>query len=159
MLSSWRKAAACLLWTVLIFWPAWSLVDYYLYLQRYQPTSAQASATWAARGERFTSLSTYLPPGQVVAYHTNWPLPANGSMLHEAQLAGAPVIITDLWYPDTDLVLVDVADDSAMERAIKAHDYALLKHFGVGFALCRRQRDVPGRPKQDKDAVPAVSTP
>lgn len=154
-----RRVVACLLLGTLVLWPAWSLVDFCLFLQRYQPTPAIVNANWADRDQRFAALSNYLEPGAVVAYHTNWPLPPNGSMLHEAQLAGAPVIITDIWYPHTNLVLLDVADDSLLQQAIQEHGYELIKHFGDGLALCRRDNKTPDRQRQNKDAQPAEVTP
>ena len=104
-LERWRSRVVLLGLVALMLWPSWTLYAWGWELIHQQPAAGQTRAVWRAREKRFAPLREYLPPGAVVAYDTNWPLPVAGSFLHEAQFAAAPVIVTDWWYDRTPWVL------------------------------------------------------
>lgn len=142
-MSNPRKVRCVVGWLLvacLLIWPAWSLSDMRYYLKTYQPLPANAQADWQMLSRRFALLRRTYGPGTVLAYQHTERTAVAPSRMHDVNFVCSPLVVTDLWYAKTDLVLADMMDDNELRDLIKREQLTVVNYFGGGLAVLRRPK-------------------
>lgn len=149
-----RGVVAMLLLAVLLAWPAWSLFNMQRYLHAVQPKPADAQAGWQMLARRFAPVRRAYPPGTVLAFKPSDRTYVAPSRMHDVNFVCIPLVVTDIWYDKTDLVLADLVNDNELADLIKRDKLTIEHHFGPGVAVLRRPSKKAASPAPSQGATP-----